>query len=155
MCFVQCVSSPSAHAPCCAADTLVTPRFLHILACVCVCSMAWLAALVTSANLHALSYSGEALTSPACHACVYATTPLCARFCSMPYGNNKEYQRYMLSVLHVQVTLNINIFDGFEGSGLTFCGRVETAAHRKKALTFEHRLVCLTRLCKMTCLSLV
>ncbi len=69
----------------CTADTIC---FLHMLSYVCVRSKAWLAA---PAGLHA--YSGEALTSPACHDCGCASS-FRAHFWPMSYGENIGHQRY-------------------------------------------------------------
>lgn len=39
-----------------------------------------------------------------------------------------------------EVTLNVNIFDGFRGAGLTFCGMFGTAAHRKEGMKYTHQV---------------
>ena len=39
-----------------------------------------------------------------------------------------------------EVTLNVNICDEFAGAGLSFCGRLDSAAHRNFSQTYEHRL---------------
>ncbi len=50
-------------------------------------------ARVTPASSHASLCSGKALTSPASLACDSAR-PFRTRFCSMPFGENKGYQRH-------------------------------------------------------------
>jgi hypothetical protein len=40
-----------------------------------------------------------------------------------------------------EVTFNVNVLDAFEGSALTFCGRLQSPDHRQRQLGYKHELV--------------
>ena len=42
------------------------------------------------------------------------------------------------SLYALQVTVNVNLLDTFEGAGLAFCGRYVDPSHRKLQYTYEH-----------------
>ncbi len=60
-----------------------------------VCSRAYACARRPGVPLRLARMSGETLMSPACQA-FGCTSPFCARFWSMPYGEHIGYQRYAL-----------------------------------------------------------